>query len=78
MPNTWESEDGDESFVPHFLLGADFRFSHLPLGHYTVFIRDQLEGVDAVLRVPVELTGAGVHVIRSARPGRGGGRPYTR
>ncbi|AFE05444.1 hypothetical protein COCOR_03802 [Corallococcus coralloides DSM 2259] len=78
MPNTWESEDGSESFVPHFLLGADFRFSHLPLGHYTVFIRDEMDGADAILRIPVELTRTGVHVIKSARPGRGGGRPYTR
>ncbi|RKH86103.1 carboxypeptidase regulatory-like domain-containing protein [Corallococcus sp. AB045] len=78
MPNTWESENGSESFVPHFLLGADFRFSHLPLGHYTVFIRDQMDGVDAILRIPVELTGTGVHVIQSARPARGGGRPYMR
>ncbi|NRD49447.1 carboxypeptidase regulatory-like domain-containing protein [Corallococcus exiguus] len=78
MPNTGESEDGHESFVPHFMLGADFRFSHLPLGHYTVFIRDQMDGADAILRIPVELTGTSVHVIQSARPARGGGRPYTR
>ncbi|WP_233585743.1 carboxypeptidase-like regulatory domain-containing protein [Corallococcus sp. CA054B] len=78
MPNTWESENGSESFVPHFLLGADFRFSRLPLGHYTVFIRDEMDGADAILRIPVELTRTGVHVIQSARPARGGGRPYTR
>ncbi|MBN8467816.1 carboxypeptidase regulatory-like domain-containing protein [Corallococcus exiguus] len=78
MPNTWESESGHESFAPHFMLGADFRFSRLPLGHYTLFIRDEMEGTDAILRIPVELTGTGVHVIQSARPGRGGGRPFMR
>ncbi|WP_375744760.1 carboxypeptidase-like regulatory domain-containing protein [Corallococcus interemptor] len=77
-PGTWESEDGHESFIPTFMVRAAFRFSHLPRGHYTLFIRDQMEGADAILRIPVELTGAGEHVIRSARPSFGGGRPYTR
>ncbi|MBN9684958.1 MULTISPECIES: carboxypeptidase-like regulatory domain-containing protein [unclassified Corallococcus] len=71
--------DGDDDgFAPSFMLGAVFHFSHLPLGHYTLFIRDEMDGADAVLRMPVELTGSGVHVVQSERPGLGGGRPYTR
>ncbi|CAM4416188.1 carboxypeptidase regulatory-like domain-containing protein [Corallococcus exiguus] len=71
-------EDDDDGFTPSFMWGAVFHFGHLPLGHYTVFIRDAIDGADAVLRMPVELTGTDVHIIRSERPGLGGGRPYTR
>ncbi|WP_244227345.1 carboxypeptidase-like regulatory domain-containing protein [Corallococcus aberystwythensis] len=71
-------EDDYDSAIPMFMLGAVFHFSHLPLGHYTLFIQDEMGGADAILRVPVELTGAGVHVIRSVRPSQGGGKPYTR
>ncbi|MBZ4331700.1 carboxypeptidase-like regulatory domain-containing protein [Corallococcus sp. AS-1-12] len=72
------SDGNDDGITPLFMLGAVFHFSHLPLGHYTLFIRDEMDGADAILRVPVELTRAGVHVIRSERPGLGDGRPYTR
>ncbi|RKI65006.1 carboxypeptidase regulatory-like domain-containing protein [Corallococcus sp. AB049A] len=71
--------DGDDDgFTPSFMLGAVFHFSHLPAGHYTLFIRDEMDGADAVLRIPVELTGTVPHIVRSERPGLGGGRPYTR
>lgn len=77
-PDTWESEEGDAFFIPSFMVGAGFDFNHLPLGRYTLFIRDEMDGADAVLRIPVELTGTDVHVIHSERSGHGGGRPYTR
>ncbi|NNC21506.1 carboxypeptidase regulatory-like domain-containing protein [Corallococcus exiguus] len=74
----FKPEDDDDGFTPSFMLGAFFHFGHLPLGHYTVFIREQIDGADSVLRVPVNLTKSGAHVIRSERPARADGRPYTR
>ncbi|WP_338080571.1 carboxypeptidase-like regulatory domain-containing protein [Corallococcus exiguus] len=74
----FKSDVDDDGFTPSFMLGAVFHFSHLPLGHHTLFIHEQIDGADAILRVPVALTGAGVQVIRSERPAYGGGRRYTR
>ncbi|WP_147442156.1 hypothetical protein [Corallococcus exercitus] len=46
------------------------RFSHLPLGRYTVFV---LEGPMAIaLRYPVNLTAPGVHRFETKRPEEGG------
>ncbi|NOK09722.1 hypothetical protein [Corallococcus exercitus] len=65
-------------FIPSFMVGADFDFGHLTLGHYTLFIREEMDGADGLLRIPVDLARAGVHVVNSERPAQGGGRPYTR
>ncbi|MFP2898968.1 carboxypeptidase regulatory-like domain-containing protein [Corallococcus sp. 4LFB] len=78
MPEAWTSEDGDSLIAPNFLVGADFDFGHLPLGHYTLFIREEMDGADGLLRIPVDLSRAGVHVVDSERPAQGGGRPYMR
>ncbi|MBZ4371224.1 carboxypeptidase-like regulatory domain-containing protein [Corallococcus sp. AS-1-6] len=72
------SEDGDSLFVPSFMSGARFDFRRLPLGHYTLFIREEESGLDELLRIPVDLSRDGVHAVDSERPAQKGGRLYTR
>ena len=76
--DSWVSEEGDSMFVPSFMSGAGFDFRHLPLGHYTLFIREEVSGLDMLLRVPVELSRNGVHAVHSERPSQGVAKPYTR
>ncbi|NNB90153.1 carboxypeptidase regulatory-like domain-containing protein [Corallococcus exiguus] len=76
--NAWESEDGESGIVPSFLSGARFDFRRLPLGRYTLFIREEEHGLDELLRIPVDLARAGVHAVDSKRPAQEGGRLYTR
>ncbi|QAT85213.1 PDZ domain-containing protein [Corallococcus coralloides] len=76
--NSWVSEEGESVFVPSFMSGARFDFRKLPLGHYTLFIREEEQGFDELLRIPVDLSRDGVHAVNSERPAREGGRPYTR
>ncbi|RKG85277.1 carboxypeptidase regulatory-like domain-containing protein [Corallococcus sp. CA049B] len=76
--HSWVSEDGDSIVVPSFMSGARFDFRTLPLGHYTLFIREEEQGLDELLRIPVDLSRDGVHAVNSERPAREGGRLYTR
>ncbi|TSC19403.1 carboxypeptidase regulatory-like domain-containing protein [Corallococcus sp. Z5C101001] len=68
LPSSWVSEEGQVVFSSGCLSAAAFDFRHLPLGHYTVFIRDETDGGGAVLRVPVDIERAGAHSLSLERP----------
>ncbi|WP_223644087.1 carboxypeptidase-like regulatory domain-containing protein [Corallococcus sp. EGB] len=66
-PGMWPSES--LGFVESFFFGqGEFVISALPLGHYTVFVQRQGGDGDAVIRLPVELTRAGEHLLEAEDP----------
>ncbi|WP_242589485.1 carboxypeptidase-like regulatory domain-containing protein [Corallococcus macrosporus] len=69
---------GDDSWdpdgaTPSFMAAARFHFGHLPLGRYTVFVRDEVDGGDSVTRMPLVLDDARMHTVTLDRPAYRGG-----
>nr|WP_255425929.1 MULTISPECIES: carboxypeptidase-like regulatory domain-containing protein [Corallococcus] len=58
----------EELFFP-LLRRSNYVFSALPLGRYTLFITQEMNGGLHVLRVPVDLKDAGTRLITSGHPG---------
>ncbi|NOK09724.1 carboxypeptidase-like regulatory domain-containing protein [Corallococcus exercitus] len=67
--DAWDPDGG----TPSFMVPAHFRFGHLPLGQYTVFVRDELDDGDSISRMPLVLDDAQVHTVTLDRPAYRGG-----
>ncbi|NOK36151.1 carboxypeptidase regulatory-like domain-containing protein [Corallococcus exercitus] len=67
--DSWDPGEG----MPSFMAAARFSFGHLPLGTYTVFVRDEVDGGDSIARMTVVLQDAQVHTVTLERPAYRGG-----
>ncbi|RKG99421.1 carboxypeptidase regulatory-like domain-containing protein [Corallococcus carmarthensis] len=62
--DSWDLDAG----VPPFMVAARFSFRHLPLGEYTVFVRDEVDGGDSIARMHLILDDTQVHTVQLDRP----------